>query len=401
MDFPYVTTFMASEMAKVKKRGIPIIILPINRHSFKNVQEVYYELQKDVHYTSFFGFSNLMAAMYFILKSPVKLLSVLWDVISSVRRPLKYIIQTWAVLPMAIYYAWYIQRLGINHVHANWAHYPATIAYIINKLTGVPFSFSSHAGADIYRNVDMLDKKIKSSMFSFTCVQANKIFMENLLKVNLDEKVHVVYHGVNLEKFQMKPRGSILAIDKPYILMSVGNLHEAKGFHYMLDACKHLKNNQIEYKYYIVGKGYFRKRLSRIIRQLGLQDNVLLTGQVLHKDLVEIFQKAHVFIMPSIILPNGGRDGIPNVVIEAMAMGVPVVGSSTAGIPEAVAHEQTGILVPPSDPEALASGVMKVLEDTELRKRLVRNARLFVEEHFDREKNFEKIFEVLKNRVLL
>lgn len=401
MNFPFVTTFMAAEMLGIKKKGFPIVVMPINLHSFDNVQEIYHNLKDDLHYPPFFSLKVIYAIMYFLLKKPKQLIYTLFEIVISIRKPAKYVLQTYAILPKAIYCAWYASNHQIGHVHGNWAHYPTTIAYIIYRLTGIPFSFSSHAGADIYRNTDFLDKKIEASVFSVTCVKENKTFMENLVSMKLDNKVYVQYHGINLKKFKQRTKNILLSYKGPYMLLSVGNLHEAKGFQYMIEACKLLKDKKIQFKYYIVGQGYFYNNLMVLIDKLELNEHVELTGQILHKDLLSFYNKSHVFIMPSVVLDNGGRDGIPNVVIEAMSVGIPVIGSNAAGIPEVVFHENTGLLVNQRNPSELSSATERILNDIELRKKVVENATFYVSKYFNRDESHNRLFEIFRKNIQL
>ncbi len=399
MDFPYITTFMAAEMLRMKQKGVEIIILPINRRSLKNIQAVYARLIDSVHFSSFLDLRTIKAWAYYLSHKPRHLVAAIGEVLLSIRRPLKYVLQTWAILPMAVYCAWFVERNRVDHVHANWAHYPATIAMIIKRLTGVPFSFSSHAGADLFRNPDLLERKLESASFSFTCVQSNKQFLEQIAGHALDGQVHVVYHGVDLGRFEYRGEDPTRIMAPPYRFLSVGNLHRPKGFQYMIAACRALKAQGIPFVYHIVGSGYDRLFLEQKIRDAGVQDCAHLQGQLLHPDLLKLYQAADVFIMPSIVLNNGGRDGIPNVVIEAMATGIPVVGSNAAGIPEVVKNRSTGLLVPPGDPEALATAIRGLLDNTALRIKIVSNARRLVETSFDQDRNFEILYRVFQQKV--
>ncbi|MGH7820320.1 MAG: glycosyltransferase family 4 protein, partial [Candidatus Binatia bacterium] len=265
--------------------------------------------------------------------------------------------------------------------HANWAHLPATSAWIASRLTGIPFSFSAHAGRDLFRTSALLRVKLRDASFAIACNDAARARLIEAVGREAAHKVHVCYHGVDLERFQLRSE-----TDGAYLL-SVGNLDAAKGFDVAVRSLTALRGRDVPYR--IVGAGKERDALAALAARLGLGAVVDLAGVLHGAQLVEAYRGARVFLAPSRILPDGGRDGLPNVVLEAMAVGVPVVASNVAALPEAIVHERTGLLVASEDEAALSAAIVRLLDDRELRERLVRAARERVVRTFDRARNVE------------
>jgi glycosyltransferase involved in cell wall biosynthesis len=175
------------------------------------------------------------------------------------------------------------------------------------------------------------------------------------------------------------------------LLLAVGQLKEKKGFDYLLEACRTLLDQRIEFDCSIVGEGPMRNALEAKIAELSLQDHVALLGGLPHNVLIERYSEATIFVLPCVTATDGDRDGIPNVILEAMAMGLPIVSTRHSGIPEAVEHGRTGLLVPPRDSRALADALARLIADENLRVRLGRSGRSRVVEAFDVGANVTKL----------
>jgi len=397
-NIPTVATFVVAEIKNVILKGIDVVLLPVKINKTRNIQkdyEVVYSNVQNIPYI--FSFKLWLAIFYFLFTAPFKLFFVIGEVIASNINPPIYFLKTVAIIPKSIYYAYYIKKNNYNYLFGTWAHYPTTIAYIIYRLTRVPFAFSAHAGADIYRFTSMLKKKIEKAEFVTTCVAANKVFLDEFSRHKFEHKIYVNYHGVDLSKFKSSKVNS-RCNSKVIKLISVGNLHTPKGFIYMIRALRLLIDQKLPYNfnYTIVGNGYEGKNISTEIKNLSLQDNVDIVGIMPHDLLIELYHQSDIFIMPSIISPQGGRDGIPNVLVEALSMGIPCIGTNVSGLPEAIIHGETGLLVNPQSPEELSNAVVTLLNDKNLRIKLSLEGPKHVQKYFDRSKNFEELFVILR-----
>ena len=326
------------------------------------------------------GRETLASLLRCLATRPARTVTTLGVVLAAYAREPRYLSKCLATLAWSFSVARWAEKNDVEHIHANWAHLPATSAWIVSRLIGLPYSFSAHAGADLFRTSALLRQKIADARFIVVCNRAAEKRLRDLSPSHA-AKIHLCYHGIDLHRFQAGPRPS-----EGYLL-SVGNLDPAKGFDLMIRAVASLCDRGRNSTYRIVGEGPERKRLEGLIRELGLGERVRLSGELRSEALVEAYHRASVFVAPSRILPSGGRDGLPNVILEAMACGIPVVGTNVAGIPEAVVHEQTGLLADAENPAALADAVERLLVDQELAERVTRAGRELVAHRFDRAQN--------------
>ncbi|MEZ5666131.1 MAG: glycosyltransferase [Alphaproteobacteria bacterium] len=258
---------------------------------------------------------------------------------------------------------------GIRHLHGHFCHGVTTIAWFASRMTGLPFSFTAHA-KDIYRGDqnpgDLLQRKLKATRFVATCTAANAEYLRGL--TDEPEKVHTIYHGLDIDYFAPRDRAS--CIGEPLIL-AVGRFVDKKGFDDLIDACAELRRRGTPFRCRIVGergdaRDDCKDRIADQVRRLGLTDVVDLTDAVTQDELKEVYRHAAVFVLPCRVAEDGDRDGIPNVLAEAMAMGVPVVSTRISGIPEIVDDGVDGLLVPERDPGALAEAIGRVLDQPAL-----------------------------------
>jgi glycosyltransferase involved in cell wall biosynthesis len=167
------------------------------------------------------------------------------------------------------------------------------------------------------------------------------------------------------------------------LILSVGRLVEKKGFPDLLLACARLKERGKAFRLAIYGEGPLRDELLAMIERHGLQGLVDLPGAIAQRDLIPIFRNAELFALAPFVTEDGDRDGVPNVLVEAMACGLPVVSTAVSGIPELVVPGVNGLLVAPHDPDALADGLAALLDDPARRAQLGAEARRTVVESFD------------------
>ncbi|GIV96823.1 MAG: colanic acid biosynthesis glycosyltransferase WcaL [Herpetosiphonaceae bacterium] len=288
-----------------------------------------------------------------------------------------------ACLHQAVYLARLILQGGgaIRHLHAHFAHDPTLIALLVHRLTGISYSFTAHA-RDLYQiPVSALIERATAATAVITCCGANRDYLYEVLPPALHEKVSLIHHGVNLQGFQPAERNG--ASEQTPLILSVGRLVKKKGFADLLEACGRLKQTGRRFRCAIYGDGPLHAELQATIERLGLGDAVMLPGAVPQQELVPIFQQADLFALTPFVTEDGDRDGVPNVLVEAMACGLPVVSAAVAGIPELVQHGYNGLLAAPRDIESFAAHMAALLDDAQRRRQLGAAARRTVVEHFD------------------
>jgi glycosyltransferase involved in cell wall biosynthesis len=270
----------------------------------------------------------------------------------------------------------------VDHMHAHFAHDPALIAYLVYHMTGIPYSFTAHA-RDLYQiHKDVLTDRIQQSRAVITCCGANLEYL-NQLAPSERSKFSLIYHGVNLEDFQTlaNPDGSSTS-ENP-IILSVGRLVEKKGFQDLLQALLIVKGTGQRFRCVIYGDGPLYQQLEGWIQEHDLADQVKLMGDITQQELISIYQAADLFALTPIQTEDGDRDGIPNVLLEAMAVGLPVITTAVAGIPELVEDNWNGRMFKQHDVQGISSGILELLRNPERRRQFGEAGSKKIREQFD------------------
>jgi glycosyltransferase involved in cell wall biosynthesis len=290
--------------------------------------------------------------------------------------------------------AQHLETSDTGHVHAHFSTSPTTIAMMTSILLGLRFSFTCHA-KDVYA-----DDRLHSPGFLRNLTRASfAVCVSAKTKRDIldawpglpSRKIHVVYNGLDMDRF---PRRS--SEPREPLILAVGRLVEKKGLPYLVEACRLLKERSVPFKCEIVGYGEMRKRLAEQISRFELNDQVELIGPLAQHELVKYYEGARVFCLPTIIAENDDRDVLPNVLKEAMAVGLPVVTTNLPGMDELVENECTGLLVPPKSPPAIADALERLLHDGKLGILFREGGRKVIEERFDRRKNVAQLFKLFE-----
>ena len=267
-----------------------------------------------------------------------------------------------------------------RHVHAHFAHDPALVGLLVARLTGLPFSFTGHARDLTQIPAAALVARAAAATTLVTCCEANADHIRATVPEAALPPLLVLHHGTDLTRFH--PAAATGRGPVPTIL-SVGRLVEKKGFDDLLRALAGVRAAGTPFMCHVYGDGPMRGRLLALRDALGLRDQVRLPGACDQDRVVSALARADVFALASRPTDDGDRDGIPNVLVEAMSCGVPVITTSAGGIPELVRHEENGLVAPPGDVPALTAELQRLLQDPALRSRLGAAARRTVEEGYD------------------
>jgi glycosyltransferase involved in cell wall biosynthesis len=280
-----------------------------------------------------------------------------------------------------------VERPWIRHLHGHFCHASTTVTMMASRLAGVSYSFTAHA-KDMYlakfNPGDLLQQKAKGAEFVVTCTEQNRAHMQRLCPDVTS--LHRIYHGIDTAVFTPRaprptPNGHL-----PRIL-AVGRFVETKGFPYLVRACRLLREQGYAFRCDIIGR---TDKDSELVRQLiaegRLEANVFVTDALTHDEIKRLYEESAILCAPCIVARDGDRDGIPNVLVEAMAMGLPVVSTPVSAIPELVQDGTNGLLVPQRDVEALAAALARLIDDPALRARLGDAGRETVRDAFDAER---------------
>ncbi len=275
------------------------------------------------------------------------------------------------------------RREGVRHIHAHFANAPTSVAHFAHRMSGIPFSFTAHA-KDIYLSRPMiLRRHLHAAQFVATCTAYNAAYLRQVAPRLDPRRVHLVYHGIDLQSFACAEARSMKPAGHRARVLAVGRLVPKKGHEDLIGACALLRDQGVEFECEIVGSGPLHEALLGEVHRRDLTDRVRLCGAMTHRELITRYREADLFVLAPRIADDGDRDGIPNVIAEAMAVGVPVVATDVSGIPELVRHGQTGLLAPSREPAALAAAMKRLIDDRELGDCLARAARDVLHRDFD------------------
>jgi glycosyltransferase involved in cell wall biosynthesis len=388
--FPTEASFVEADVRRLHERGVRVRVFALRSPRGRRWQPDHDALLPLTRWVgSPFHPAAWLALLGWLVRKPHVLLPEWARMVWASRRSRYALIGHLAYLPAAARIARLVEQEGFDAVHAAWAHFPGSVAYLVARLTGRPFSMSAHAGSDLYRTQAFLAEKARRARFTAACVARNAVMLRAL--AGPAARVECVYHGVDLGRFD----GAGRARDPEPLLIAVGRLSRAKGFDLAVEALGVLARQGLAPRLVLVGDGPERPRLEALARSLGVEGQVAFTGALPQREVVGLYRRAWLLLAPSRVLASGRRDGIPNVTVEAMAMGVPVLGTAAGGLDEAVTPGENGALVGEDDPEALAGAIATLLADPAALDRLGERARARVRRDFDAERNFERLFALL------
>lgn len=246
-------------------------------------------------------------------------------------------------------------RGSVTHIHAQWAHTAATIAMHSSRMLRIGYSFTGHAN-DLFVHKVALAEKSRSARF---VVSISEYHREIYQKLNAkSERLPVIHCGIDHEAFNPRPT----APQGTPLLLGVGRLVEKKGFHHLIEACAQLKAKGVNFECMIAGSGPEQERLQNLANELGVDSQVNITGEaVRQEDLPGLLSQATLMVLPCIRDSQGDMDGLPQVLMEAMAVGVPVVSTKLVGIPELVRNGLDGILVTSGSTDELVGALLEIL----------------------------------------
>lgn len=270
---------------------------------------------------------------------------------------------------------------GIDHLHAHFANGPATVARLAARIAGIGYSLTAHA-KDIFHDgldADALQANLAQASAVITVSEFNVAFLQRLCPA---ANVVRIYNGLDLERFAFRAEGRV-----PRTVSAVGRLVPKKGFDVLLEATALLARSGDPLRVRLVGAGAEEQRLRELARRLGVVDRVEFCGALPQDRMKEVVATSAVFAAPCVVAGDGNRDGLPTVLLEALALGTACVATPVTGIPEAIIDRSTGRLVPESDVPALAHALRELLDDAGERERYARAGRALVEEHFDVRRN--------------
>ncbi len=373
-------TFIVNEVLALERAGLDIRIASMRKPSEGRFHELVCRVRAEADYLpeTVWGHVRKTCRVHggLVRQAPRRYLKAL-------RAVLRHTSATAFDLVQAGYLLRWARKKRIDHVHVHFGTSEATVALLARMLDGLSYSLALHA-VDVFRNdVDrtLLASKINASCFTVVNTEFNLRLVKNLPGVN-PTKVRLCYNGVDLERFRPSNRPR-----RERTVLAVGRMVTKKGFIHLIRAVGRLRDKGILLKCKIAGEGPEKRHLKQEIDRLGLQSHVVLVGPLQHEQVSALMQRYSCFALPCVRAADGNMDGVPNVLIEALASGCPSVSTRLSGVPEIIEDGVTGLLVEPADDAALADAIGTVVTDSAVSARLAAAGRRLVEARFNGRRN--------------
>ncbi len=398
LRFPRLTeTFVAEEIRGVQMRGVDFAIYSLLPSQEPLVHPVSQQLLPWLTYApGFFSWPLWAAQLYYLLKAPTKYFGLLATILKQPAPHRSFLAKRVDVFLKGVWLARRLQRAPVDLVHTHFAWLSAVAGVVVNELLGIPFTVTAHA-YDIYseRN-DLLGLACRRAQRILTISEVNRKAILAAVPGLEPERVKVLHCGIDLDCFQLPPARTS---SKPLRIISVGSLLPKKGHEFLIRACGELQAQHVDFQCVIAGSGHLERPLAALIHELGLDGKIALAGAKPQQWIRDSLAKSDLFVLASVTADGGDRDGIPVAIMEAMAMGVPVISTRLSGIPELVRDGETGLLAPERDPQQLAAAIVRLASDEPLRQRLAKNARDLVSSEYNITKNTDVLETVFRQAI--
>lgn len=280
-----------------------------------------------------------------------------------------------------------IDTRGIEHLHAHFGTVATTVARLAARFTGITYSFTAHA-KDIYFRYDEpvnLDVKLRDAAAVVTISEYNLHHLRERFAADA-ANTNLIYNGLDLSGLPWRE-----PVSTAREILAVGRLIEKKGFHVLIEAARLLHERGVDFTLRIVGAGSEEANLQDQIERSGLGELAVLDGPRPQSEVIACMREAALLAAPCVVGEDGNRDGLPTVLLEAMAVGTPCIATDVTGIPELVHDGETGLIAPEGDPDTLADKIERLLGDADLRRRLSAAGRARIERDFDIDVNTQRL----------
>ena len=383
----YMTTqsvgdaWVGNELRVVKEAGIPIDL-----HALMQPQNTYFtapDIAALATATKAIYPVSKIAVAGAVLKAPGRYGGRFWaalrDACFGPRESLRNrVVGLWH-FALACHWANTLAHSKVSHIHSQWIHSGGTVAMYGAWLLGSSFSFTGHA-ADLFRNRSALVSKIRRSDFIICISEFHRQFY--LQQGAEAEKLHIAYCGIDTAHFT--PRRRTRPAGEPVHILSSGRLVAKKGFNVLIEACSILRDQGFAFRCTIAGSGPDEDALRAQIADADLTDHINLTGNALKQEDIPTFMySGDLYTLPCLWAEDNDVDGLPQMLMEAIACGLPAISTDLVGIPDLIRDGETGLLVAPEDPHALAQALKRLATDENLSLALAEAGRRHLIDKFD------------------
>ena len=384
-------TFIAEEIAGLERRGLAIRIVAMRQPTDDRIHPVHREVAAPVRYLPEYLHHaplRVLRAWRRVRRRPGYRAAFRGFLADLVRDPSRNRMRRFgqaAVLVAEL-------PPGTEALHAHFIHTPASVVSYAARISGLPWTCSAHA-KDIWTSPDWdLARKLAAARWTVACTEAGRERLDRLAPP--DKPVRLLYHGLRLDRFRplpmLRPRRDGTDPADPVRLLAVGRAVPKKGFDILLEALARLPRD-LGWRLDHVGGGTELGTLGARAAALGLGDRIRWLGPLDQTAVLDRYREADLFVLPCRVTPDGDRDGLPNVLVEAQSQGLACLSTAVGGVAELIVDRVSGRLVRPDDPDALAEAVAALIRDPDLRRALGRAGQARVVRDFDSAEGLDRL----------
>lgn len=394
--FPALTTtFTAHEMATIQQAGVDVHVATVwsseRGNEPQTVEKQFIDKICDLRLKNP---AVWMRSIQQILLKP-QILTLIFQLFVGHLMSVYALLKLLVSLPKGLYLGYWVKKHGFQHIHAHFLSSPATVALIASRISGVPYTVTIHA-FDIFattpyeRNASIPLKCEKAA----ACIVISKFNLDYMRKTwpGMGGRFEVIYNGIDVDLFANKA-GHVTDPNEVHIL-SNGRLVYTKGHTFLLEALAKLRKQKRNVKLQIIGGGPLENELHQLASRLEIREHVTFTGKMFQEQIIQQYRASDMFVLACAISPDGDMDGLPVVLVEALAMKIPTVSTRVSGVPEIVQDRVTGLCVPPHDSDALAAAMAYMIDHPDEASNMATTGRQVVEDQFDRHESARKLLQL-------
>lgn len=383
-------TFIFREVVQLRQLGLPIHVYTLYGKAMKGCSAEMHAYDGPVTRIGFRHIGQVLGAVARALRArPAAVWALMREGLFRRVRSWESVAENSVCFFEGFYLAELCRKDGIERIHSPWGNGPATAAWVASRLTGIPLMLTGRAG-DIYPQDGILREKMRDALAVRTNNAANVGYLRSFCPEGQENKVRLVYNSLT---FRQRAENAV-NMTPPYKLLAVGRFVHTKGFDVLLTALARLKREGFPFHLTLVGGGGMQGPFLRAqCKRLHLQEQVTMPGFVPNDQLMHYMASHDMMLVPSVVAPDGDRDGIPNVIMEALSSRLPVIATNVSGIGEVVRDGDTGLLIPQRDPVALACAIRRMAENREAALSMAERGKALVESMFDSAVNIRALYD--------
>jgi colanic acid/amylovoran biosynthesis glycosyltransferase len=377
---------VVEEIQELRRRGVRVI--PCSARRANMVDPALREFERETLYLGPVSFGLLWRAGRLLVRQRHQIGDLVERILLRGCESLAKRMRTLVHTVLGAYYAAQLRDLGVEHIHVHHGYFASWVALVAARLLGIRFSMTLH-GSDLLVHASYLDTKLAECGFCVTISEFNRQHLLAHYPAADPHKIHVQRLGVSVPPLS----GSGPAPAEQLVLLAVGRLHAVKNYPFLLQACFRLREKGMNFRCCIAGDGPERRKVEWLIEELRLKDTVTLLGHIPHDEI------RHYYRLADLVVLTSHSEGIPLVLMEAMAQGRIVLAPAITGIPELVVEGETGFLYKPGELEDFVSRVEQICKTLASLDRVRQAAHAQVQSRFNQHNNVHQFADLFLRQI--